>query len=65
MIDNHNYLFVITRPSSDFCGESFFVYADSFPEARMIANAVVPGEEPRFCGAYSDEEAEAFGCDTY
>lgn len=60
----YNYLYVITNPSSEYCGEAFFVHAKSKSEADPIAYSVF-WETPKFAGIYTDEEADDMGYDTY
>ena len=60
----HNYLYIITNPSSEHCGEAFFVYTTGKSKADAIAYNVY-GEKPKFAGLYSDDEADDMGFDTY
>lgn len=58
-----NYLFEIM--SGDYEGEEFFVQANNKSEAVKIAHDVAVDDKIRYLGAYSDEEAERMGYDTY
>jgi len=60
----YNYLYIITNPSSEHCGEAFFVYETSKAKADAIAYNVYC-EKPHFAGMYTDDEADDMGFDTY
>ena len=60
----HNYLYIITNPSSEHCGDAFFVYANGKSEADLVAYSIY-GETAHFAGLYSDDEADDMGFDTY
>ena len=56
-----NYLFVCKEGPNE--GEEFFVQEENYAKAKEIAEkyfGVV-----RFCGVFTDEEAEMWGLDTY
>ena len=56
-----NYLFVCEEGEDE--GEEFFVQEENYTKAREIAEkyfGIV-----RFCGAFTDDEAEMLGFDTY
>lgn len=61
---NFNYLYIITNPSSEHCGEAFFVYAKSKSKADSVAYSIY-GEKPRFAGMYTDAEVDDMGFDLY
>lgn len=58
-----NYLFEFTE--GDLEGEMFFVQTDSQEEAIDEALELFPFDVLRYCGPYSDFEAEILGYDTY
>lgn len=58
-----NFLFEIMN--GEYEGEEFFVQAKDKIDAFAIARGVARGEKIRCYGAYSDEEAEWMGYDTY
>lgn len=63
-----NYLFEIVNEENEYCGELFFIQCDNLAEAYRIAFDLFEVERPHdlhFWGKYTDEEAEAMGCDTY
>ena len=61
---NFNYLYIFTNPSSEYCGEAFFVYASSKSEADLVAYHTF-GEIPHFAVMYTDAEADNMGFDIY
>ena len=58
-----NFLFEILSGEDE--GEEFFVQAPAKINAVATARKVAEGEKIRYIGAYSDEEAEWMGYDTY
>ena len=64
MYNNNNYLYIVTGPSSPYCGEAFFVSVNNRSEADLMAYTVY-GEKPKYVGRYSDEEDDNMGYDTY
>ena len=60
-----DYLFKIIEEDSDLYGEQFFVECESLRKAWEIADENFPDVALRCFRAYSVEEAEILGYDTY
>ena len=61
----NNYLFEVVSEYSEACGEQFFIQSDNYQEAEEILAQYFWGDEVKYLGRYSDEEAEIMGLDTY
>lgn len=61
------FYFEITGEYNDYCGEEFFVEADSLADAwEIVANEVEPNLDEVTCHGEIDAElAEMYGYDTY
>ena len=61
----NNYLFEVVSEYSEAYGEQFFVQSDTYQEAEEVLTQYFWGDEVKYLGRYSDEEAEIMGLDTY
>ena len=58
-------MFKFSIKSGPYVGEDFFIAANSYEDAKGSAIEVACGGKIKFCGEYTEAEAEQSGLDVY